>query len=939
MNIKKFAIALASATALTAVPSSVAFAADDHMAAEAGALQSLVDQVKIEHEVFTLDNGLTVIVHEDRKAPIIAVSVWYNVGSKDEPKGQTGFAHLFEHLMFNGSENLPGDYFEWTEKIGATSLNGTTWYDRTNYFQNVPTGAIERALFMESDRMGYLLGAVTQEKLTNQIGVVQNEKRLGDNQPGGLVGYEVAEALLPEGHPYRHSTIGSMADLNSSTLGDVQQWFVDKYGPNNAVLVLAGDINAEEARPLVEKYFGAIPRGKVNNPAEADVVTLDEPKRLVMYDRIPTPRVQKHWVMGGLNDPDTEALEIASRILGGLASSRLDAQIVRGDEIANNAYASYTPFHRIGRFSMGAEAKEGTEINDLEQRLNTILTQFVVEGPTQEEVDRAVTDLLADRIRGLEQVGGFGGKANALAEGKLYSDDSDYYAEALQEYASLTAEDVREAAAKWLARPSVTVNLMPGERGEYEEPEGPPPSSTEVREYEKTVRELPEVMPTAALDFPDVESVQLSNGAMLYYAQRDTVPVTQLVIEFDAGSAADGAGRAGLANMTMGLLDEGAGGMDAQAIAEAEEALGANISFGNSQDESIASMSALSTNLAASLDLLGTMLREPTFAEGEINRVRNQALAGIARAKSSPNGLLAMALPKIIYGDNDPYGASPFGDEDAIRGFSREDLVAFKDAFIRPDNMELYVVSDLPLADVKAAIEAELGGWATPAAAKGEKVFPDRPTRPTSTRLVVIDRPDSPQSVVAAAQILPIDPTADLVDLNAANEALGGSFLSRINMDLRETKGWSYGVRGSVQRRDADVGYLITAPVQADRTADSYLALDFQYRDFLSENGVTEEELARIKASNIAALPGQFETSNSVLSGIRNNVELGRPMDYYETLSEKYAAQTRAGLDATIRDVIDPDGWVWVIVGDADVVRPQLDEAGIDYEMAGDLGL
>ncbi|WP_260483215.1 M16 family metallopeptidase [Sphingomicrobium flavum] len=925
---------LLAATALTAVPASTAFAADDHMEASAGDLSSLVDQVKIDHEIFTLDNGLTVIVHEDRKAPIVAVSMWYNVGSKDEPKGKTGFAHLFEHLMFNGSENLPGDYFEWTEKIGATSLNGTTWYDRTNYFQNVPTGALERALFMESDRMGYLLGAVTQEKLDNQRGVVQNEKRQGDNNPGGLVGYAVSEALLPDGHPYQHSTIGSMADLDSATLGDVQNWFTDNYGPNNAILVLAGDIDAATATPLVEKYFGQIERGPVNEPAQADVPTLSESKRLVMYDRIPTPRVQKHWAVGGLNAEDTEALEVAARILGGLASSRLDATIVRGSEIANNAYANYQAFHRLGRFSMGAEAKQGTDVQVLENALNSALTKLVVEGPTQEEVDRAVTDLVADRIRGLEQVGGFGGKANTLAEGLLYSQDSNYYRDALEEYAGLTAAEVQAAATRWLARPSVTVNLMPGERPPYEEAQGGDATAgAATREITPTVRPLPAIGQTAALDFPDVQHVTLSNGAKLHYAMRDTVPVTQMVIEFDAGNASDAKGQNGLAAMALGLLDEGAGGMDAQAIAEAQESLGTNIGFGNGQDESFASMSTLSTNLAASLDLMGTMLKEPTFAESEINRVRSQSLANIARAKSSPQGLLAMTLPKIIYGENDPYGVNPFGDEEAIKGFTRADLVSFKDRFLRPDNMEIFVVSDMPLADVQAAIEAEFGSWQAPAVAKGVKSFPARPTRPSEQRVILVDRPDSPQSIVAAAQILPIDPNMDLVDINSANEALGGGFLSRINMDLRETKGWSYGVRGSVSRRKNDVSYVITAPVQADRTADSLKALDFNYRDFLSSNGVTQEELDRIVAGNIAALPGQFETAGAVLGGMRNNAELGRPDDYYETLSEKYRGQTRESLDKSVRGIIDPDSWVWVIVGDAKTVSAQLDEAGIEYEV------
>ncbi|MCJ7420987.1 M16 family metallopeptidase [Sphingomicrobium astaxanthinifaciens] len=937
-RLPKTALLLASSSLLaacTATAQPLASAAPAPAAsAEADPIAELVEQVAIPHQSFQLDNGLTVLVHEDRKAPIVAVSVWYNVGSKDEPEGKTGFAHLFEHLMFNGSENLPGDYFEWTEQIGATALNGTTWFDRTNYFQNVPTGALERALFMESDRMGYLLGAVTQEKLTNQIGVVQNEKRQGDNQPGGLVYYEVLKALFPEGHPYRHSTIGSMADLSSATMGDVQQWFIDKYGPNNAVLVLAGDIDAETARPLVEKYFGQIERGPVNTPAEAEVPTLETPKRIVMRDRVPNTRITKYWAVPGIASEDREALTIAAQILGGLASSRVDEQIVRGEEIANFAFAGYSPFHRVGTFQLGGEVKSGIEANVLESRLQTILTEFVLEGPSEEEVDRAVTNLLAGQVKGLEQVGGFGGKANALAEGLLYNGDSNEYAEELANYAALTPEDVRAAAARWLARPSVTITLAPGERAPYEEATAPAESGgLEARDYTPTKRELPPIGQTAALDFPDVSTTTLSNGATVYYAQRDTVPVTSIVVEFDAGRAADASDQRGLSSMVVSLLEEGAGGMDAQSLAEAQESLGASIAFGNGLDETTANMSTLSANLAPSLDLFGTMLRAPDFEAGAIERVRSQTLAARARSLSSPNGLIADTLPLIIYGEDDPYGGSPFGSVAAIEAIDRDDLVAFHAAYLRPDNMEIYVVSDLALDEVTAALEAELGDWQPPATPRGEKAFPDRPTRPDQPSYILVDRPDSPQSIIAAAQLLPVDPTADLVDVNAANEALGGSFLSRINMDLRETKGWSYGVRGRVQRNDADVSYLFTAPVQADRTADSILALQQQTRAFLGEDGVREEELVRIVNSNIASLPGQFETSAAVLQGIRANVDLGRPMDYYETLSERYRGQTRTSLDSAIRGILDPEDFLWVIVGDAAVVGPQLDAAGIDYEV------
>src|SRR5438270_2416748 len=346
---------LASATILT----SPALAAPP----QSVPIATLVKQVAIPHTTFQLSNGLTVIVHEDHKAPVAAVSVWYNVGSKDEPPKKTGFAHLFEHLMFNGTENLPGDFDDYLEKIGATDSNGTTWFDRTNYFETVPAGALERALFMESDRMGHLLGAVTQGVLDNQRGVVQNEKRPGDSRPGGLVQSAIYGTLFPPGHPYHHTTIGSMEDLDQASLADVKQWFRDKYGPNNAVLVVAGDVKPEQVRMLAEKYFGDIGRGPANIPAAASVPTLPRARTVEMKDHVATTSITHYWAVPGLLDARMPALDIGTSVLGGLASSRLDEQLVRKEKMAVSVSASLSAFQRGGILTVSADVRPWTYAN------------------------------------------------------------------------------------------------------------------------------------------------------------------------------------------------------------------------------------------------------------------------------------------------------------------------------------------------------------------------------------------------------------------------------------------------------------------------------------------------------------------------------------------------------------------------------------------------
>ncbi len=894
------------------VPAS-AFAQGSTQAAPVG---QLVRQVAIPNQVFRLDNGLTVVVHEDRKAPVVAVSVWYNVGSKDEPKGKTGFAHLFEHLMFNGSENLPGDFFEYLQSIGATDYNGTTSFDRTNYFQTVPKAALEKALFMESDRMGYLLGAVTQAKLDNQRGVVQNEKRQGDNRPGGLVFYEVLAGLFPEGHPYRHSTIGSMADLDVASLADVQQWFRDNYGPNNAVLVLAGDINAAEARPLVEKYFGAIQRGPVNTPAQAAIPQPVARETIVMKDRVAATQVMRYWAVPGLLDRQMAALDLGGSVLGGLASSRLDNVLVRNEKLAVSVSAGYSPFQRVGLFSAQATVRPGVDPATVEKRLDELMADFVKNGPTAEELRRAATTEVAGRIRGLEQVGGFGGKAVTLAEGKLYANDANFYRRVLADYARVTPAQVRTAFNQWLTRPPLKIRLEPGERPPYQEAAAAPKTAaatTTAAPPPSTKRELPKVGQLASLDFPTIQRATLSNGIRVTYAQRTAVPVTQ---------------------MALGLLEEGAGSLTAQQIAERQEDLGAVITTASSADRSNVILSALTPNLAPSLDLLETVVEQPTFAPAEVERFRTQVLTGIAQAKNDPNQIAVRTLPTLLYGASHPYAFVGAGEEQAVKAFTRDDLTGFQQRWLRPDNMEIFVVSNLPLAQLTPQLEQRFGNWRAPAVAKGTKTFTAAPARPASPRIVLIDRPGSPQSIIVGGQVTPVNPRGEIIPVTSASEVLGGNFLSRINMDLRETKGWSYGVRSSFDLAQNGAAYVVNAPVQADRTADSIMALNEQIRGFLGDKGITGEELTRLVSNNVDALPGRFETSSAVLQALISNALYGRPDDYQEQLAGKYRGLTQASIDQSLRQALDPNGFVWVVVGDAAKVRPQLEKLGMPVEVA-----
>ncbi|WP_188056160.1 M16 family metallopeptidase [Sphingosinithalassobacter sp. CS137] len=933
------------ALAITAVPATapVASAQQASDAPAPAPVSELARAIDIPYEEFTLPNGLRVIVHEDRKAPIVAVSTWYDVGSKHEPEGRTGFAHLFEHLMFNGSENAPGDFFEPLREVGATDFNGTTSFDRTNYFETVPRPALERALFLESDRMGYLLGAVTQGVLDEQRGVVQNEKRQGDNQPYGLAWYNILEGVFGEGHPYSHSPIGSMADLDAASLKDVRSWFRSHYGPNNAILVLAGDVDAAEARPLVEKYFGEIPSGPESVLPEVTPRPIPATIKETMNDRVATARIYRIWQIPSLNHEDATALKIAGGVLGGLSSSRLDNVLVRDEQLAVRVSADADTMAQTGTFDVTVDVRPGVDPATVEARLDQIVAEFLAEGPTADEVQRVATSTMARQLAGLESVGGFGGKAVALAQGALYSDDPAFYKRELAELASTTPAEVQAAAREWLDQPFYQLTVVPGAREEQyveagEAPAEPPAGQTVAAGPEEgpapgTRGAMPAVGEIGDLDFPDVTRTRLGNGIELVYAQRDAVPITQMALSFDAGRVADPADKLGLQSLMLSVMSEGTQSRNAVALAEAKERLGAEIGTSSTADRTIVTLYTPSPNLAGSVDLLADVVRNPAFAPAEVERLRSQLLAGISAELTNPGALGMRALPPLVYGSASPYAklGAGSGDPQAVQAMTRDDLAAFHQAWLRPEKLKIFVVSDRPLAEVQAALEAEFADW-SPAGAAAAKAF-DGAAVQASPRILLIDRPDSPQSLILGGQLTELSSRDELLPVLTANDVLGSDFLSRINMDLREEKHWSYGAGGYVQRYENSVPYIIQAPVQADKTGEAIVSLRREIAAFLSDEGITPVEFQRTINGNVRELAGGFEASDAVLSAMQQNDLFGRPDDYYETIAQKYRGLTREQLDAAARAALDPNDFVWVVVGDASTVRPQLDSIGLPVEV------
>ncbi|MEJ5975281.1 pitrilysin family protein [Novosphingobium sp. PS1R-30] len=912
---------------------------------EPAPLSALVAAVDIPYESFTLTNGLTVLVHTDRKAPIVGVTTYYRIGSKHEPRGKTGFAHLYEHIFFGGSENVPS-FDKPLEAAGSTPSNGSTWYDRTNYVETVPKGALDMALFMESDRMGHLLGAVSQDKLDKQRGVVQNEKRQNDNQPYGLADYAVGDGLFPVGHPYRHATIGSMADLDAASLDDVRQWFKDHYGPNNAVLALAGDIDVATARPLVEKWFGDIARGPAVKPVAAEPVTLPAPAKREMTDQVPVLRLSRNWSGPGMNEPDALALQVGLHILGGLSSSRLDTVLVRNEQLAVAVTAGAQPFEQVSFLAAQMDVKPGVDRARAEARFDQIIAQYVAEGPSADELRRAATSILSSQIGALEEVGGFSGKGATLAEGQLYSNDPAQYKKDLERVAALTPAEVKTALQRWLGRPVFALAVVPGDRTEKgeamggwgdETPGAAKPKATKPGSAIKPgpKRATPPVAPVADLAVPTIERTTLSNGIPVALARRTAIPKVIVSLGFDAGYSADALDTPGTQSLMLKMLDEGTTTRSATQIAEEQERLGAQIGSGGSQDTSSITLTALTANLAPSLELMADVARKPAFAEGEVARVRDQQQAALSQALANPRALAGRELGKLLYGSH-PYGQpiDGLGDARSLAALTPAALRAAHDKWLRPDLARITVVGDVTMDQLKPLLEKAFGSWQAPATPKPVKDLAAAIPTPRP-RIVLVDRPNSPQSVIVAGRVLPLTGrTPDMEALDLANEVIGGGFLSRLNMDLREDKGWSYGVSSGVRSPAGPRALTVGAPVQADKTGAAIQAIIADMKAFPAKKPVDAEELNRVTDGNIRALPNRFESNGDVLGAIQLNQLLGRPDDYYATLASRYRAIDGKAIDATAKTYLQPEGLTFVVVGDRKQVEPQLKRLGLPLEIA-----
>jgi predicted Zn-dependent peptidase len=892
---------------------------------------SVAATVDIPYQEFTLPNGLRVIVHEDHKAPIVAVNLWYNVGSKDEKPGKTGFAHLYEHLMFEGSENHKSKFFDPFEKVGATDQNGTTNTDRTNFFENVPTTALDMALWMESDRMGHLLGGVDQATVDQQRGVVENEKRQDENQPYGSVDDALQAIMYPAAHPYHHTTIGSKTDLDAASLEDVKTWFRTWYGPNNTVLVLAGDIDLATAKAKVARYFGDIPATPTNPRPKPWVAAREKSSRSTMVDHVAQARIYRVWNVPEFGNPDLDRLKLFAQVLGGSKSSRLDTRLVHHDKLADHVTASLSPSELGSQFYITADVKKDVDPAKVEAIINEELQKLIKEGPSAAEVARARTVFKSRFIHGVERIGGFGGKADALAECAVFTGDPSCFRKSLATFESATPSQLKAVGGRWLAKGDHTLVVVPGPALK-----AVPDDSTAKEPYATKDRKVPAIDPKFTvmksdvdrgkgvpvptefpdLKFPALQRATLSNGMKIVLAERHEIPVVQMSMDFKGGYAADKGHKLGTSSFTMGMLDEGAGNYDALALGDREEALGANIGAGADLDGDSVSLSALKENLDSSMALYADVVRRPTFDPKEIDRVRKSWLAGIAQEKTQPTAIALRLLPPLMYGAGHPY-AIPLtgtGTEESIQSLTREDLLAFDRQWLRPDNATLVIVGDTTLKEITPLLEKHFGDWKAPAEPLSKVTILPAPL-PATQRVFLVDQPGAIQATILVGQVVRSSVGLSFWDLQLANGALGGQFSARLNMNLREGKHWAYGAYSFTQGAVGQQPWIAFAPVQIDKTAESLVEMQREISEFVGKAPITQEELDKIKATNVRSLPGSYETGGAVMGQISGMITYQRPDDYVQNKKRIIEGVSLEAARAASHDIV-PNSLTWVVVGD-----------------------
>ncbi len=892
----------------------------------------------LKYEKYTLPNGLEVILREDHRLPLVAVDLWYHVGPANEKAGRTGFAHLFEHMMFEGSEHVGEKaHFKYLEGAGATDINGTTSYDRTNYFETVPSNELDLALWLESDRMGFLLETLDRTKLTNQRDVVRNELRQDEGQPYDVADEAVGHLLFPKTHPYYGNVIGSHADVEAARLNDVREFFHDYYTPNNASLAIVGDFDAATIKAKIAKYFGPVPKGPAVAAPTVTTPPITTQRRVTVTDTVQLPRLSLGWLTPAAFTPGDRASEMFLDILGGGKVSRLYQRLVYKDQVAQSVSCNDEQVMLASMAQCDIIARPGVKLADIEAKVDEEVEALRKNGPTQAELDRARNQTLSGVIEGLQRLGGFGGVADMMDRYNQYEHNPGYLAQDVASYEALTPASIQQAAEKYFGRnQSVVVECVPGKKVTEDVPRSPedtdlhtvvtPPYTQAFEDGQTWRKEAPKPGPESTLHLPAPETFSLANGLKVYLIQEHELPVLSANLVTRAGGEDNPQNKPGLAGFTARMLTEGTKTRSSTELADDVAQIGAGLGASAGMDSAGVSIGALTSNTGPAMEILSDVALHPAFAATEVERVRKQREVAILQESDQPIASMLRVGEKLLYGDQ-PYGFRPVGTIESVKAMTQEDMEKFWASHYGPQDSALVLAGDLTMAQAHALAEKYFGGWSNPAVAAAAVALPAPPAAP-ERKVVIIDKPGSPQTALFAIGLGVPRNTPDHAAIEEMNATLGGLFSSRINMNLREKHGYTYGAFSGFAFNREGGPFFAGAQVRTDVTGPAATEL-FAELDRIHTDPPSAEELTLAKNNALRSLPGNFETVDSE-SGLMSGLFVyDLPLDYFATLPARFEAVTSADVAEVAAKYIHPDHVIVLAVGDRAKIEPQLEKLNL----------
>ena len=883
--------------------------------------------VTIAFDKFTLSNGLDVILHEDHTLPMTAVNVWYHVGSKDEEVGRTGFAHLFEHVMFEGSKNHKNSFFDPLQKVGAV-LNGSTTNDRTNYWENVPSNYLELALWLESDRMGFLLDALDQKAFDIQRDVVKNERRQSyENRPYGMAYLKLQPMVFPEPHPYNWPTIGSQEDLEAAGLEDIKDFFRTYYAPSNASLAIVGDFDPNTIMASVERYFGDIPPG----PPIARFGRMDSDLagqvKLTMRDKVQLPRTYMVWPTGPAFDDRQASLDILSAVLGDGKSSRLHRKLVLERQIARDVRAFHHGQEIAGEFSIQATANPGQSLHEIEAIIDEEMARIAAEPPTDHEMTRAKNRIESHHVRQLEKTGGFGGRADLLNYYNTFVGDPAVINTDLDRYLAVTSDQIRQAAQATVSSANVRLTVLPED--EYT------PSVTGIDRSK-----MPDATEASPFQPPVPERGTLANGMGVITLNKPGIPLVSMGLMVRAGGITDPVDKPGVADLTTAMLTEGTSNRTRDQISDEMEFLGAELQSTASREYISITTETLTGHWTAALDILADVIRNASFSQGEFDRVKAEHLTDLGRISDNPVAIAARTARALQFGHGTQYGHPISGTVDSVTAINRDDLLTHFSSHYGPQGSTLILVGDVTHEQSLAKAEELFGSWEskTSGASPQETDMGAVLTEDSAPATIYLaDKPGAAQSVIRAGHLTIPRNDPDYFSMNLMNYIFGGQFSARLNMNLRQDKGYSYGYMSSIDWYTSSSSLSAGGSVQTEVTKESVAETLKEFADVQGDRPITQEEFADSKDGILRGFPAQFETQGQMVQQLTRIVAFDLPDDYFQKYPQNVGAVQLQDVRRVAKERIRGDQLKIVVVGDAAVIESGLKELGlplvrIDYE-------